>query len=53
MTDGAMQNVVLQLTETADKLAGLERLIPNRWASRSGSPGVRTATSIHRLGACW
>ena len=27
MTDTALQNVVLQLTETADKLAALERLV--------------------------
>ena len=27
MTDGALQNVVLQLAETAEKLAGLERLV--------------------------
>ena len=27
MTDGALQNVVLQLTQTAERLAGLERLV--------------------------
>ncbi len=27
MTDGALQNVVLQLTQNAEKLAGLERLV--------------------------
>ena len=27
MTDGALQNIVLQLTQTAERLAGLERLV--------------------------
>jgi len=32
MTDTALQNVVVQLAETAEKLAGLERLVAERGA---------------------